>query len=285
MLRVALFALPGPGDAVMEIVAPVLLVRGEPSDFPDALFPTVDANAPDFLSRFRSAGPDLVLVAGWESRIPSSLYADLPFGGWNIHPSLLPNYRGHNPYFHVIAKGETETGVTVHRLTDQLDAGDILLQRRFTISSGMTIGDLWRELGKLGAKAAEETLVLLNGHASIRDMLRPQPTGTFPRAPHVQPADLLLTPDMTLFRAGNLIRACHPFYGAISRIDDRIVKVYEARPCGNKRISAAGPLLHFSDGSLEITSLDVEGEGLMTGEEFLRRFRGASAPVEVPSGT
>src|SRR5437868_3550513 len=89
--------------------------------------------APEHLARLRELKPDLVVVVAFGRIVPPEVLAVAPMGGINFHPSLLPRYRGAAPIPRAIAAGDTETGVTVIHLTQDLDAGDIILQRAVPI--------------------------------------------------------------------------------------------------------------------------------------------------------
>ncbi|HBW48266.1 TPA: hypothetical protein DEF17_10135, partial [bacterium] len=166
MLRYFLMALPGSGDAFIAEamraeILPLFIVRMDSNDFSEVNIPLVSRD--ELTSALiKESEIDSVIVAGWEEKIPSWIYSSTRRGGWNIHPSLLPNYRGHNPYFYAIRDGLKETGITVHSLSEELDCGDILLQRRIAISKSDTIGSLWKRLNQLGAEAGIETIRLLS---------------------------------------------------------------------------------------------------------------------------
>jgi methionyl-tRNA formyltransferase len=206
---------------------------------------------------------EMIMVVGWEERIPLSVYRSLRHGGWNVHPSLLPAYRGHNPFFHVLKNRENRTGITVHRLTDELDAGPILLQRSIAIPAEETLGALWRRLNRLGAEAAVEALRMIN-RGETRTM--EQPEGEHPRAPRVAPRDLLLDATRTVEEALALVRAANPFYGAAWTVAGETVKVFEAHAC-----DAAGGdmsarlIIPLADGAIEATVIEVEGWGYSSG--------------------
>ena len=82
--------------------------------------------------------PDLIISAGYYRKIPNSILKIPKIGSFNFHPSLLPAYAGGNPWFWVIAKGEEYTGVTIHVMTSDYDAGDIVLQKQIKIINGAT---------------------------------------------------------------------------------------------------------------------------------------------------
>lgn len=115
-------------------------------------------NEQRFVERIRELEPDLILVAGFSHLIPEQLYLSARVAAINAHPSLLPEYRGANPYYHVIANGEKETGVTLHLLDSAFDTGDILSQSAIPILPRETMGTLIKRLAQL---AADEMVILV----------------------------------------------------------------------------------------------------------------------------
>lgn len=99
----------------------------------------------------RSLQPDVIVVACFPSRIPGSVVQISPLGGINIHPSLLPENRGPDPLFWAFRRGDGRFGVTIHRLSQRLDAGDIVDQRAFESWHGVSEADAERTLARHGA--------------------------------------------------------------------------------------------------------------------------------------
>ncbi len=95
--------------------------------------------------------PDVICVACFPRRLPKALLALPPLGCLNLHPSLLPAYRGPSPGFWVLRNGERLTGVTIHLMDEHLDTGDMLLQEAFEIPEGVTSEALEQHCATLGA--------------------------------------------------------------------------------------------------------------------------------------
>lgn len=93
---------------------------------------------------------DVAIVCCYTQRIPNELMSTTLCGGLNIHPSLLPAYRGPEPLFWIYRNGEKTTGVTVHQVVDQLDAGPIVQQQRINIPIGKPGNELWEESAETG---------------------------------------------------------------------------------------------------------------------------------------
>ncbi len=138
-------------------------------------------------ARVLRAQADLLICAGFPVRIPDSVLSRLPLGGWNVHPSLLPAHRGPRPVERALLAGDASTGVSVHRMTPELDAGPILWAEETPILPGDSCDLLTQRLLGLAAAALPGIL------AAIRDTperARPQPTGALeprPRSAELQP--------------------------------------------------------------------------------------------------
>jgi len=120
-----------------------------------------DANHPLWIERIGKLAPDFIFSFYYRHLLSENLLACARNGGFNLHGSLLPSYRGRAPANWVLVNGETETGVTLHRMVKRADAGAIVAQQRIAISATDTALTLH---GKLRAGAADllsETLPLL----------------------------------------------------------------------------------------------------------------------------
>lgn len=95
-----------------------------------------------FVDQVHSLAPDLIIVHSYSMLLPPEILAIPTFGCINIHAALLPQYRGANPIQWAILNSETETGVTMHWMTDKFDTGDIIAQRRVPVY----IDDTWRTI-------------------------------------------------------------------------------------------------------------------------------------------
>jgi methionyl-tRNA formyltransferase len=118
---------------------------------------------PQFISVFESA--DMIIVAAYGRILPPSILNAPPLGCINIHASLLPKYRGAAPIQRAIINGETETGITVMRMDEGLDTGDVILKKPIPILSSDTYGTLYDKLARLGIEAIFETLDLFEKNA------------------------------------------------------------------------------------------------------------------------
>jgi methionyl-tRNA formyltransferase len=215
----------------------------------------LDVRQPEKLDESLDLGDvDAVVVAAYGALIPASL---LERTLWlNVHPSLLPRWRGAAPVERAIMAGDTETGVTIHRTTAELDAGPIVAQEAFPIEPTDDAGAVYKRAGEVAASLLDEVLA---GALAFR----PQAEEGVTYAERLTAADRELDwsrpPQENLDR----IRALSPHIGARGAIDGRPLIVWRARV-------GEGPL---AAGGLELLEVQPEGRRRMSADEYLRGLR------------
>ena len=123
--------------------------------------------APKFEERMRGLACDVILVAGFRRLIPSNIIQLARSAAVNFHTSLLPKHRGGTPTRWVIRNGESETGITVHELSEEYDTGGIVLQERLSVRPDETYGGLEVRLAHLAAQMAPKVLDIVAAGAGI----------------------------------------------------------------------------------------------------------------------
>jgi methionyl-tRNA formyltransferase len=201
-------------------------------------------------------GADTIVVAAYGALIPEGL---LERANWlNVHPSLLPRWRGAAPVERAIMAGDTETGVTIHRTTPELDAGPIAAQRSFPIGPEDDAGAVYARAGALAAELLEDVL-------DRNPELRPQPEEGATYAERLTAADRELDWKRPPEELLNRIRALSPHIGARGMVDGRPLTVWRAAPARPDSAVVA-------DG-LELIEVQPEGRRRMSAEEYLRGLR------------
>ncbi len=147
--------------------------------------------------------PDVICVACFPRLLPPKLLRLPKYGALNLHPSLLPAYRGPSPLFWIFHDGLEHAGITVHRMTEQADAGDIVTQERIALPDGIRYGEAERIGSERGARLLVQALRAIEAGTFAHT---PQPQIQAPRAPNPTDADYILTPDWSARRAFNFIR-------------------------------------------------------------------------------
>lgn len=180
---------------------------------------------PAFLARLRSLAPDVGVLVAYGRLVPPELLAMPPRGIVNVHPSLLPRYRGAAPIARAIAAGDTETGVTILYLSEELDAGDTILQRRLPIAPDDTTRTLSARLAEEGATALVEALRLIEAGRAPR---RPQDSSQATWAPRLTRDEARIDWRLPAPAIVNLVRACDPWPGAFTYVRGEELKIWRA---------------------------------------------------------
>lgn len=182
----------------------------------------------DFVNKIKALEPDLGIVCSYCKLLPME-FLNIPKDGFiNTHPSLLPKYRGGNPYSHVIINGEKETGVTLHFMDEHFDTGDIVTQQRVEIFNTDTMGTVFNRLNFL---AADMLLRFLIKYEKGEEITRtPQPQGDFVKAPSIKSGseDVLINWNKPATEIDRFIRALNPFINAGTRYRQNYLKVHTA---------------------------------------------------------
>ena len=118
------------------------------------VFQPESINTPEGIAQLREWQADLLVVAAYGQILSRDVLAVPPHGGINVHASLLPKYRGAAPIAWAIYHGETQTGVTIIRMSAGLDAGDMLAQEAIDIGLDETAGEVEARLAPIGARLA-----------------------------------------------------------------------------------------------------------------------------------
>ena len=148
-----------------------------------------NVNAAESLEQVRTLGPDLLVTAAYGQILSADLLAIPRLGGINLHGSILPAYRGAAPVARAIQNGETETGVTVIRMTPKIDAGGMIAFARTPIGPDETAGELEDRLAALGAPLVARSIIeVASGTAEVI----PQDRSKVTKAPKLRKEDGLI---------------------------------------------------------------------------------------------
>lgn len=181
---------------------PIAVEHGIPVHQPDSI------NTPAGVEQLLAWQPDLLVVAAYGQILSRDVLATAKSGGINVHASLLPKYRGAAPIAWAIYHGETETGVTIIRMSTALDAGDILAQEAIPIGPDETAGEMEARLAPLGARLAVDTIARLAA-GPVTGM--PQDKSKSTKAPKLTKEDGLIDWSRPAADVVNQIRAMQPW--------------------------------------------------------------------------
>lgn len=165
----------------------------------------------EILDIIKQLEPDIICVVSYGKILPKEIL-DIPkYGCVNVHPSLLPKYRGSAPIQWAILNGDKITGVTTMYINEEMDAGDIILQKETKIGENETLGELWDRLSKMGAELLVETL----GKIENKTAPRIKQGKDFTLAPMLNKAGSKIDwENRTAIQIKNLVRGLNPIMGA-----------------------------------------------------------------------
>jgi methionyl-tRNA formyltransferase len=234
-------------------------------------------NADEAREAIAALRPDAVLICAFGAFIREPLLSEHPM--LNVHPSLLPRWRGAAPIERAIEAGDAETGVTIMRPTMEMDAGPICLQRPEPILPEDNYGSLSERLARLGGDLLVEAL-------DTGPPFREQPEDGVTIAPKIEAADRALDPSLEAAVLERRVRALTPHVGAFvllpggDRLGVRRAAVSDAPPPPPSEFGVDDGRLLFGcvDGALELLEVQPAGRRPMDAAAYIRGNAAALAP-------
>jgi methionyl-tRNA formyltransferase len=226
-----------------------------------------------FLRDLAELNPDIIIVAAYGKILPRSILELPPFGCINVHASMLPEYRGAAPVNWAIARGEKVTGVTIMRMDEGMDTGDILLTREVPIDDDDTGETL---SGKLSLAGAELLLMALENlkRGELHPLKQDDSLATY--APMLKKEDGRIDWSKPAGEIRNLIRGMLPWPGAFTLLGGKLLKIYKAAISEGEGkegevITAPQGVLRVvtGKGALDILELQIEGGKRLPSKDFL----------------
>ncbi len=241
----------------------------------------------EFVETLRNLVPDVIVVAAYGQILPKEILFMPKYGCVNIHASLLPAYRGAAPINWAVIHGDSETGITIMRMDEGMDTGDILMQERVSIDAKDTAGTLTEKLSVLGAKLITTVLPLI-ATGNLPAVAQDSSQATL--APLLKKGDGRIDWKLPAVEIHNRVRGLSPWPGAFTFLNGKLMKIIESEVVAgdgepgmltevNRRQLTAGT----GKGMLRILSIQPEGKKVMTAEEFLRGRRDGLSGQEFSS--
>ena len=236
--------------------------------------------SPEVIETLRELAPDVNVTVAYGRIIPREVLELPRLGSINVHPSLLPKYRGASPITSAILNGETETGVTIMYQSMELDAGDLILQRRVPIAPEDTARTLYDRLARLGADALVEALRLV---AAGRAPRIPQDHAAATYAGKLEKEHGRIDWAKPARELVNLIRAMDPWPSAYTMHRGRLLKVWRASVRDEAGAGEPGTVLDVGpgegivvasgQGAVRLLEVQPEGRRRMSADEYARGAR------------
>ena len=228
----------------------------------------------EIIIQLKKMKPDLIIVMAYGKILPISVLELPKYGCINIHVSILPRWRGAAPIEHTLMNGDRETGISIIKLIEKLDAGPIIAQEQFNIPTNFNKLQLSNKLTEIGTKLLIKTIpVLFKNNIIFRDQDEKTATYANKITSEIRKINFNNSSDKII----NHIRAHAPKPGAWFTLNNERIKLIEA-----KKGSAKGKTstilndkfeIACDDGSIEPLILQREGKNIVTKEEFLRGFQ------------
>lgn len=224
-----------------------------------------------FIDKIKNLNADIAVVCSFNYKIPPVLLNSVKDGFINLHPSLLPKYRGANPYSATIINNETETGVTLHFMDENFDTGDIISQKKMPVSSMETMGILFNRLNVLALNMLLETLEQYEKTELSRQK---QPKGEFAKGKVFREELSFIDYEKTAEEIERFIRALNPFVIASTSFRQNIVKVFSAEVISENSQKEAGTIVKIENDKFYIAT--KEGLVAPTALQFGSFFAGTA---------
>ena len=258
------------------------------------LFQPIKLNEQDFIDQITALQPDIQVVLAYRM-IPKSIYSLAKYGTFNLHTSLLPQYRGAAPINCTIINGETQTGLTTSLLHDTTDEGEILLQETIEIGEETTAGDLHDEMMMKAFPLIEKTIEKLLS-SNLQTIPQTQSENLKP-APKIFKETTAINWNEEGKKIINLIRGMSPYPAAttqfIDKIDGKIYqfKVFKAKflpkenqstQCGIFKIQDKETItVTCQDGLVQLFDLQLSGKKRMPAKELIKGLKLTSEVLEI----
>ncbi|MFH0914171.1 MAG: methionyl-tRNA formyltransferase [Chloroflexota bacterium] len=244
------------------------LARGLPVFQPERL------KSPEVIEQLRGLNPEVISVAALGQILPPAVLELPPYRCINVHPSLLPRFRGPSPTAAAILAGEAFTGVSIMLMETGLDTGPILEQASIPIAPWDTTGTLTTKLSQIAARLLPEALLFWTRRELVP---RPQKEEEATPSRLIQKEDGALDWGMPAAELGRRVRAFQPWPGAYTLYQGKRLELIEAQPVP-EAVARVGEVVALppgfgvgtGQGVLAVFKVQAEGKKALSSAEFLR---------------
>jgi methionyl-tRNA formyltransferase len=240
------------------------------------IFSPDDPNGNNFINTISQLKPDVFVLSAYGHILSGELLNIPRFGGLNIHPSLLPKYRGAAPIQRAIMAGEKETGITIFFMDEKIDHGDIVFKKELVIEPDDTYGSLMTKLSALAEEVIVDVLSSVESGNCIR--IKQDESGkTY--AAKIKKQEMIINWHDSTEEIINLIRALSPHPGARTVFRNKELKIFQAFSDVPKLQPGCIHIEHkkvhvgTGDGSVFLTEVQPEGRSRISGLDFINGFR------------
>jgi methionyl-tRNA formyltransferase len=233
---------------------------------------------PEFLAQLKAFEPDLLVVAAYGRILPNDVLAMPRVMPINVHASLLPRHRGASPIEGAILAGDRETGVTIMRVVEQMDAGAMLHVRTIPIAADETTGSLKRKLAELGAAALLEALEKIR-RGEIIETPQDESLATYTKI--ITKADAIIDWQLPAAHLERMTRAYDPWPVARTSLGGSDLMIYRARVVASASDASPGSIISIGENpvvkcgtdALELIEVQAPGRKRMRAGDWTRGRR------------
>ena len=233
-------------------------------------------------SQLALLNPDVMVVAAYGQILPKSILQIPKLGCLNIHASLLPRWRGAAPIERAILEGDRETGISIMKMNEGLDTGDILLDKKCTISNHETAQTLHDTLSNIGANAILETLNMLPTLKA-----RPQQNNEATYAEKVTKDEAQIDWHQSAEKISRVIRAFNPrpiaYTNAMAKqFKNRVLRIIEAEIVNRQTTNSPGEVIKYdkdvcyiatSNGVINLKKVQLSGKNKVSIKDFNNAYQ------------
>ena len=213
--------------------------------------------------------PDIIVTCAYGHIIPKEIIDFPKYGAINVHGSLLPKLRGGAPIHWAIINGDKETGITIMKMSEQMDAGDIISSKKLIIGDDENLESLYTRMSLLGKKLLLETLPkIINNKVTYKKQDESKVTFGFNITKENEKIDFSKTKE----EIKNLVRGLNPIPGAYCYFEEKRMKIFEVKTIANKNdlkkykngeivnTDSDGFICKCSNGYIKIIDIGIEGK-------------------------
>jgi len=239
------------------------------------VFTPENPNSDYFIQEISKLKPDLFVLSSYGYILGTQLLEVPKLGGINIHPSLLPKYRGAAPIQRAIMAGEKNTGITIIMMDEKIDHGDIIFEKEITIDPDDNYVSLQSRLSTLGVEIITQVLRSVESGNYKRSK---QDEGSKSYAKKISKEETIIDWQQSAAMISNLIRALSPKPGARTKFRGKELQIIKAKPCGKKiepgkiNIDKRQVYIGTGNGSIMLEQVKPENRAPISGYDFINGF-------------
>ena len=245
------------------------------------LFQPINLHESNILEAIKKIQVDIFVIVAYGKIIPEKVFTIPPLNAINLHPSLLPKYRGAAPVQWALINGEKTTGITVQLINKKLDAGDIILQQKIDIEMDMTAGDLYHIILPTSVNLLKESIKILS---SGKNTLTKQNEADATYCNKINRETAQIKWNKSSISIHNLVRGLNPYPSSWTIFRKKNLKILKTIPFNEeldihlkpgylKKFQKKKLLVGSGNGNLEILQIQPEAKKIMDATPFINGYR------------